>query len=133
MEHVINILVTNGLSHPSHLDESSFISRGIKSIFSFLFCFSLKFMSAYRLTRHHIRGYYVCLCPIKRTPGLHGLRNKCLNNLKVVIHQNRMLIVIWGTLQSWSSGIMPSKLKAGIFLPIMNTSRNQLLTYFLYV
>ena len=33
---VINPLVTNGLSHPYHLDESTLISRDIRSIFSFL-------------------------------------------------------------------------------------------------
>ena len=32
-----NPLVTNGRSHPYHLDESMFISRGIRSNFSFLF------------------------------------------------------------------------------------------------
>ena len=36
--------VTNGLSHPYHLDESIFNFRGIRSNFSFLFHFSLKFL-----------------------------------------------------------------------------------------
>ena len=31
-----NPLVTNGLSHPYHFDESPFIFRGIRSSFSFL-------------------------------------------------------------------------------------------------
>ena len=39
-----NPLMTNGFSHPYHLDESTFIFRGIRSIFSFLFHFSMKFM-----------------------------------------------------------------------------------------
>ena len=38
----INPLVTNGLSHHYHLDESVFIFRGIGSNFSFLFHFSMK-------------------------------------------------------------------------------------------
>ena len=73
-------LVTNGLPHPYHLDESTFLSRGIRSNFSFLFHFSMKFMSAKRIALDGtprsaaspvIWGYSVCLCPIKRTPGLY--------------------------------------------------------------
>ena len=41
--------MTNGLSHPYHLDESTFISRGIRSSFSLLFHFSMKFMLAKRI------------------------------------------------------------------------------------
>ena len=41
--------VTNGLSHPYHLNESTFIFRGIRSDFSFLFHFSMKFVSANRI------------------------------------------------------------------------------------
>ena len=41
--------MTNGLSHPYHLDESTFIFRGIRSDFSFLFHFSIKFMKANRI------------------------------------------------------------------------------------
>ena len=36
----INTLVTNGISHRYHLDESIFIFGGIKSNFSYLFHFS---------------------------------------------------------------------------------------------
>ena len=39
----------NGLSHPYHLDESTFIFRGIRSNFSFLFNLSMKFMPANRI------------------------------------------------------------------------------------
>ena len=42
-------LVTNGLSHPYHLDDSPFILRGVRSNFSFLFHFSMKIMSANRI------------------------------------------------------------------------------------
>ena len=42
--HFINPLVTNGLSHPYYLDESTFMFRGIASIFSFLFHFSMKIL-----------------------------------------------------------------------------------------
>ena len=41
--------MTNGLSHHYHMDESTFILRGFKSNFSFLFHFAIKFMSANRL------------------------------------------------------------------------------------
>ena len=41
--------MTNGLSHLYHLDESTFIVRGIRSNFSFLFHFSMKIMSANRI------------------------------------------------------------------------------------
>ena len=44
-----NPLVTNGLSDPYHLDESTLIFRGIGSIFSFLFHFLMKVMSANRI------------------------------------------------------------------------------------
>ena len=47
--YMINPIVMNGLSHPYHLDESIFIFRGIRSIFSSLFHFSMKFMSANRI------------------------------------------------------------------------------------
>ena len=46
-----NPFVTNGLSHPYHLDEPTFIFR----------------------MRCLICGYTVCLCPINRTPGVFGL------------------------------------------------------------
>ena len=43
--------MTNGLSHPYHLDQSIFISRGIRSDFSFLFHFSMKIMKANRIAQ----------------------------------------------------------------------------------
>ena len=46
---ILNPLVTNGLSHPYHLDEFTFIFRGVMSNFSFLFHFSMKFMKANRV------------------------------------------------------------------------------------
>ena len=61
----INPLVTNGLSHPCHLDEPTFILRDIRSSFSFLISF---------FDEIHVNlGYSVCLCTIKRTPDLYGL------------------------------------------------------------
>ena len=45
---VFNPLVRNGLSHPYHLDESTFRFRDTGSNFLFLFNFSIKFMSANR-------------------------------------------------------------------------------------
>ena len=68
----INPLVTYGFFHPYHLDESTFILRDVRSNFSFLFHFSMKFMSAKRIAPdgtlrlwRHIWAYSVCLCPIK--------------------------------------------------------------------
>ena len=46
---LVNLLVTNGFSHPYHLDESTFIFRGIRSNFLFLFHFSMKFKKANRI------------------------------------------------------------------------------------
>ena len=40
----INLYVTNEFFHPYHLDESTFILRGTRSDYSFLFHFSMKFM-----------------------------------------------------------------------------------------
>ena len=45
----INPLETNGLSHPYQLDESTFVLRGIRSDFSFLFHFSMKIMLPNRI------------------------------------------------------------------------------------
>ena len=58
---------SNIRSYPYNLDESTFIFRGIGSDISFLFHFSMK---------RHIWGYSVCLCPIKKTPGLYGIEFK---------------------------------------------------------
>ena len=48
--------------------------------FSFLFHFSMEFVKANRTapdgTRRHILGYSVCPCPIKRMPGVYGLKKK---------------------------------------------------------
>ena len=41
---LFNPYVTYGISHPYHLDESTFIFGGIRGNFSFLFHFSMKFM-----------------------------------------------------------------------------------------
>ena len=45
----VNPLVTNGLSHPYQMDESIFIIKGSGCDFSFLFHFSMKFMSENRI------------------------------------------------------------------------------------
>ena len=45
----LNQLVTNRHSHSYHLDELTFIFRGIKGIFSFSFHFSKKIMLANRI------------------------------------------------------------------------------------
>ena len=45
----LNPLVMNGLSHTYQMDKFTFIFRGTRSDFSFLFHFSMKFMSANRI------------------------------------------------------------------------------------
>ena len=76
-----NPLVTNGHSHHYHLDDYIFIFWGeIRSDFSFLFYFPLKVKMENRIVQDgmlrfaasHL-GLFICLCPIKRTPGLYGL------------------------------------------------------------
>ena len=42
----VNPLLMNGISHRYHLDESTFIFRGIRSNFLFVFHFSMKFILA---------------------------------------------------------------------------------------
>ena len=49
--------MTNGLSHPYHLDESIFIFRGIRSNFSFLFHFSMKFLLANRIAQDGMQRF----------------------------------------------------------------------------
>ena len=44
-----NPLETNGISHSYHLEESTFIVRGIRGSFSFLFHFSMKIKIANRI------------------------------------------------------------------------------------
>ena len=62
----LNPLVTNGFSHPYHFDESIFILRGISCNFSFLFYFSMKFMSANRIapagTPRFVASHLVLFC-----------------------------------------------------------------------
>ena len=46
-----NPLVTNGLYYPYHLDKSTFIFRGIRSIFSLLHQFLMKIKIAKRIAQ----------------------------------------------------------------------------------
>ena len=77
----LNPHVTNGLSHPYHLDEPTFI-LGTSGVFFFIY---ISFIHKIHVSKHknphmgrpvsqrHIWGYSVYLCPIKRTPGLYEL------------------------------------------------------------
>ena len=49
MQDTFNPLVTNGRSHPYKMDESTFILRGVRINFSFVFQFLMKIMSANRI------------------------------------------------------------------------------------
>ena len=75
---MINPLVTNGLSHPYHLDESTFIFRGIWSDFSFLFHFPTKFMLANRIaqdeTALHLGLFCVPMSHKKDARLIYGLK-----------------------------------------------------------
>ena len=77
----LNPFVTNGLSHPSHLDESTFILRDTRSNIPFLFHFSMKFMQANGIapdwTPRFVASYPGLFClhmSHKKTSGLYGLR-----------------------------------------------------------
>ena len=75
-------LVTNGLSHPYHLDESTFIYRGSRGDFSFF----ISFFDEIPVNKQNSPrcdaafcgvtsgDYSVCQCSIKRTPGLYGFK-----------------------------------------------------------
>ena len=65
--HPLNPYVMNGLCHPYHLGESSFILRGIRSIYSFLIHFSMKFLSANRIATDGL----LCL-PMSHKKGRHA-------------------------------------------------------------
>ena len=66
MRFVFNPYVTNRLSHPYHLDESTSILRVIKRIFSFSFHFQMKIMSANRIvpdgTPHYAASHLGLFC-----------------------------------------------------------------------
>ena len=61
-----NPLVTNGLSYCYHLGESTFIVRGTRSDFEFLFHFSMKILIANRIapdgTSHSVASYLGLYC-----------------------------------------------------------------------
>ena len=66
----------NGLSHCYHLGESIVIIRAIRSDFEFIFPLFVEIPLSQQnspILQHHIWGYIVCLCPIKRAPGLYEL------------------------------------------------------------
>ena len=60
---IVNLYLTNGISHHYQLGESTFIFRGVRSGFYFF----ISFFDEISLC------YAVCLCPTKRTPGLNEL------------------------------------------------------------
>ena len=77
-----NLYLMNGFSHHYHLGESTFILRDIRVILKFIPFFdefslmhkqTEKPQMGHRVLRHHIWGYFVCLCPIKGMPGLKEL------------------------------------------------------------
>ena len=46
----LNPYLTNGFSHHYHLDESTFIFRGVRSDFYFIYYFSMNFLCANRIS-----------------------------------------------------------------------------------
>ena len=82
----VNPYVTNGLFHPYHLDEFTFIYRGIRSKFLFLFHFSMNIMSANRIatdgTMRFAASYLGLLClPLshKKDAGLIWVKTTLIN------------------------------------------------------
>ena len=69
---LFNPYLTNGFSHHYQLDESTFISRGVRSDFQFLSHFFMKFLQANRIAPDGTPRS-ACPCPIKRTPGSNEL------------------------------------------------------------
>ena len=67
----LNPLVTNGLSHPYHLEESTFIFRGIRSNFSFLFIFSMEIKIANRIAPDGTPRFVASHLGIFRLPMSH--------------------------------------------------------------
>ena len=76
--------MTNVFSHPYHMDEGTFISRGFWSDFLFLFHFSMKIKKAKRIVQDgtprfsasHL-GLFCLPMSHKKETGLYGLRRTC--------------------------------------------------------
>ena len=70
-----NQLVTNGLSHSYHLDDLTLFLGASGVIFHFYFIFDKIHLSKQNSPRWDAAfcRYSVCICLIKRTPGLYGL------------------------------------------------------------
>ena len=84
---MINPYLSNGFSHHYQLGEFTVIFRGVRSDFYLLFHFSMKFLCANRIgpdgtprSAASHRGYAVCLCPTKGTPGLNELKLSFIQN-----------------------------------------------------
>ena len=66
----INPYLTNGFSHHYHLDESTFIFRGVRIDFYFLSDFSMKFLCANRIATDgtpRSAASYLGLCCLPRS------------------------------------------------------------------
>ena len=78
---LINPNKPNGLSHPSQMDESTFSFRGVRSVFSFLFNFSIIFLKANRIapdvTPHNAASHLGLFClPLSNTKDARLIRVK---------------------------------------------------------
>ena len=87
---IINPYVTNGISHPYHLDESTFIFTSIGSIFISFYLmktFDENHISKQNspVLRCHIWGFSVCLRPIKGRQAYMGLRTRSDRILIIVV------------------------------------------------
>ena len=104
---VINFLYPNkpnGLSHPYHLDEPTFILGASGVFFPILFHFSMNFMQANKTPpdgtpRFAIRGYSVCLCPKKKG---HQAYMGFKQNLTDIDHGNNMFEIRAISIGSWN-------------------------------
>ena len=74
--------MTNGLSHPSHLDESNVIFKGTRCDFSF---FDENYFSKQNNLRWDIWGYSVCICPIKKDARLIWVNEGAVDHSRVSV------------------------------------------------
>ena len=95
-----NPLVTNGLSHPYHLDRSIFIFREIRSDFSFLFHLSMKMMSANKIAMEHIHAVQTLSrirtggSPIMPTSARERDKLQCKQNMDKYTCQVKAVLII---------------------------------------
>ena len=67
-----------------------------------------------RVLRHHIWGYSVCLCPIKRMPDLYGLKGLVVKSIFSLIRLMKQVNEIFSLKKidlEWLHSVMKPKKK----------------------